>query len=826
MGSFLRDLRYALRMSAKSPAFTSVAVLTLALGMAATVASFSLFEAVEWNWLQYPDLDQLVVLGKAELRAPTYYRGLSGPDFLAVKQQSHSYSAIAAQESKDYQSLTGNGEPQSVYVGANSANLFSMMGVKAALGRLFTAEDERAANSAVAVLTNEEWRTHFGGNPSVIGKTIMLDGEPKTIIGVLPGSYRSNSADVYVPLMVDSPDFLDPQRAQITAVGHLARGVSVTQAKVELDGIIARLAKDDPAHNKDHKGWLRSAREFNGTEYYERRTYLFLAVAGLVLITACVNVANLLLARSVERQTEFAVRSALGAGRWVLVRQLLAESLLLACAGAAAGGLLAKWGIHALTAFASPAAAEVIPQAAVLTVDIRAVAVAVGVALIAALLFGTAPAFVASRVDPERWLKAGGRSQTGSRTRQRLRDSLVLAEVALAFVLTFAGGLFARSLRNLERADLGFNPDHLLSATLWPRGARYATPAAVAQFYDALLQKSRAIPGVKAAAIADRLPMTSGRSIDFTVVGGAPAHPTGLLNRGAVERAVSADYFQFIGIPIVRGRGITAQDTAASTRVVVINQNLAHRYFGEVDPIGHELNMKLEKDDGRAQNVIAEIVGIARNVREVGVNEADFDSIYLPFAQQPKGEAFLAVRTMADAKEISAAIRREIAALDPNLPVLRIATMDERIRQALAGDRFNTTAVTVLSAVALLLALVGIYAVLGYTVSQRVHEIGIRVALGATSRDVLGWIVGRSGRLVVTAVAGGVAASLVIGKLLGDALYLVPTKHEGMLYGVTLHDPLTLVAAGALLTATALAASYFPARRATKVDPMEALRAE
>ncbi|HKD92619.1 MAG TPA: ABC transporter permease [Terriglobales bacterium] len=826
MGGFLRDLRYALRMTTKSLGFSAVAVITLALGIGATVASFSLFEAVEWNWMPYPKVDRVMWLGEAETKAPTYIRDFSGLDYLALQQQSRSFSELAAYDWSANGTLSTAAGPQVLSTNAVTPSLFSLLGTHAALGRLFATEEEKSANSAVAVLTYEAWRKYFGADVKILGTTITLDQQRRTVIGVLPKGFHFWDAEIFVPLETDSADFLNSERFAMSALGRLAPGVTPESATAELNSIIVGLQPQEPPAHRGNTGWLRPITE--AAKYYKARLFLFLATAFLVLIIACVNVANLLLARSVERQTEFAVRSALGAGRWALVRQLLAESLLLALYASILGVLLADWGLRAVSAFADPVSAGVLPTNATLAIDGRVLLFATLLAFITAILFGTAPGFLASRVDPERWLKAGPRSQTASRSRLRLREALVIGEVGLALVLTAGGGLFLRSFANLQHTDLGFNPSHLLTVHLNLAGSRYENLSAVRQFYEELLQKARAMPGVEAAVVANYLPMTSGWGISFTVVGGAPANPTDLRNRGAMERAVMPGFFRVMGIPILRGRAIAERDTASSSLVVVINENLARRYFGAVDPLGRQLLLELRDPKGQKQQQkqIAEIIGVVRNVHEVGINEADFDSIYLPFAQHPEAGAYLAVRTHADPRQMTALIRKEIDSLDPTLPVYGLPTMQERIDRSLGGDRFNTTVIVILASVALLLSLLGIFAVIAYNVSQRVHEIGIRMALGATGEKVLTSIVGHSGRLVIAGVGAGLVAVLLIGKFLGDVLFLVPGKHEGMLYGVTLHDPLTLAAAAVLLGMTALAASYAPARRATKVDPMEALRCE
>ena len=824
MGSFLRDVRFAFRMTAKSPAFSAVAVITLALGIGATVASFSLFEAVQWNWMPYPEIDRIMWLGEAELKAPTYLRDFSGPDYLALKQQSRSYSELAAYDWSGNGTLNSANGPEVLSANAVTPNLFSVLGARAALGRLFTKDEEQSANSAVAVLTYDAWRKYFGADPTVIGTSISLDQQQRTIVGVLPRGFHFWDADIFVPLATDSADFLNPERFQISTVGRLAPQASRESASAELNSILAQLQPLEPADHHGYTGWLRPITE--SATYYKRRLFVFLGAAFILLVIACANIANLLLARSVERHTEFAIRSALGAGRWPLVRQLLAESLLLAMLAAGAGVLLADWGLQALTAFADPVQANVLPANTPLTMDARVLVFAILMALLTTVLFGAAPGFIASRVDPDRWLKSGTRSQTASRGRLALREALVVSEVGLALVLTAGGGLFLRSLANLQHADLGFNPTRLLTLHLNLSGPRYQTPIAVENFYQELLQKAQSTAGVEAAVIANQLPMTSGWQVGFTVVGGAPAHPSDLRNRGALERAVTADFFRMMQIPLLRGRGIGAEDTATSPRVVVINENLARRYFGAVDPVGHQLMLELKSGKGPKEKQLAEIVGVARNVHEIGVNEVEFDSVYIPFVQHPESEAYLAVRTNAEPGDMARVLRKEIQSLDPTLPVYGLPTMQERIRKSLDGDRFNTAVIATLGALALLLALLGIFAVIAYAVSQRVHEIGIRMALGARTNDVLAWIIGRSGRLVLAGVASGIAAAFIIARLLGNSLYLVAGQHEGMLYGVTLHDPLTLAAASALLGITALAACYAPARRATKVDPMEALRCE
>jgi putative ABC transport system permease protein len=805
MDHLRQDTHYALRRLFKAPGFTLVAVITLALGIGANSAIFSVVNGILLKPLPYPEPDRLVGVYHV---TEGHRAVMSGPNFTDISRMTTSFENAAA-ISTTRMILTGEGEPTRLAVAEVSASLFNVLRVRPALGRSFNADENTPGRTHVVILSDGVWQQRFGSDPKVIGRQIRLDGVSREVIGVMPRGFAYPSdRQAWLPIDYDE-SFVTKQRGAwfLSVVARLKPGVTPQQAAAEVETHGRNLAKQYPDANS----------EIGMTAYplleamvgdIRRSVMILLGAVGFVLLIACTNVANLLLARSAARGSEMAVRTALGAGRGRLVAQLLTESVLLSLCGAAVGLLLAVWGVELLTNL-KPAG---IPRLDNVRVDGPVILFTILVALVTGVIFGLVPAFTATR-GLTGSLKEGGRGAVTSRGGTRVRGVLVVTELALAVMLLAGAGLLMRSFTKLQAVDPGFKPEQALTFELTLPDARYEEDAPRIAFYDQLLPRLRNLPGVRAASAVMGLPL-SGLDIiiSFQVSGRPPVPPA---QQPAMQvRVATPDYFSTVGIPLKRGRAFTEDDKAGAPRVVLITESAARQYFPGEDPIGKTITLGWGRGPGKPR-AGGEVVGIVGDVKDAGLNEPNPPQIYMPLRQWPVSFMTVVLKTSVPPTSLADAVRSEVYAIDSNLPLSNVSTLDAVVAKSISQQRFYMLLLSIFASVALVLAAIGIFGVLSYAVSQRTREIGIRMALGAQGRTVIGLIVRQAMILVVSGVTAGTIA----------ALFLSQTMSR-MLFNVTPTDPATFAAVAGVLVGVALFASYLPARRATRVDPIVALRAE
>ncbi len=798
MGQFLQDLRYGVRMVFKYPGFTLAAVLTLALGIGANTAIFSVVNAVLLRPLPYPQPERLVALRSNE----------SLPDLDDIKEQSRSFEALggAVMQPHDF---TGEAEPVQVQAALVNADLFKALGGEAAVGRVISAEEDRVGAERVVVLSHGFWLRHFGGDPNVIGRPIPLSGNNYTVIGVMRPDFSMpvENPDVWVALRVANPLAAGARGVHfLRTYLRLKPDVSLAQAQAELDGINSRLAEAYPDENKERTRRLTPLHERITGEVRPALLILFGAV-GLVLLVACANFSSLLLARSAARQQELAIRAALGAVRGRLVRQVLTESLLLSLLGGVGGLVLAMWGVDLLMAL-KPAD---LPLVAAVGIDGRVLAFTFGVSVLTGIVFGLVPALSSSRLDLNEVLKEGGRGGTGGVLRQRVRSALVVSEIALALMLLIGAGLLIKGFWRLRSVDPGFRPDNLLTMRIELPESRYKEIPQQTQFRQAVLDRLNALPGAQAAMVSE-LPLSGDQLTHNFVIDGRP--PLAIGTEPDLDvRSVAGDYFRTMNVPVIAGRDLTPQDRADAPAVGLVNESFVRKYFPDESPVGKRIRWaRVEPPQWMT------IVGVVGDVKQLGLNQPEEPAFYYSYFQSDhpwKRWMYLVVRSNADPASLAGQVKSEIWAVDKQLPVTKVSTMTEVMSASIAGQRFNLTLMTVFAVTALLLAAVGIYGVIAFSVTQRSHEMGIRIALGAQTADVLKLVVGQGLRLVLIGILLGLAGAFAVTRLM-----------QSLLFGVSATDPATFVALAALLAGVALLASYVPARRATKVDPMVSLRYE
>ena len=804
MGALLQDIRYGVRVLAKSPGFTLIAVLTLALGIGANTAIFSVVNAVLLRPLPFPNESRIV---RAWGNFPLYDKaGVSPPDFLAYREQNHVFEQFGAISfGSNLFNMAGNEKPQQVKASLVTQGFFEVLGVRPLLGRSFSLADEKESEPRAVILSNRFWRERFGGDPGVLGKTLRLDASQKTIVGVLSADLPLFSdAELWIPAPFQNEGMSSHRTHFLRPIGLLRSGVSIPQAQADLNTIAAQLAADFPDTNKDWNLRLEPAR--NALVGDARPMLLvLLGAVGLVLLIACANVASLLLARNSVRGREIAIRTALGAGRFRLVRQMLTESVLLALAGGAAGILFAGWGVAIL----SRAGVDALPRLNEVSVNGPVLLFTAAVALITGILFGLGPALQASRRDLTLSLKEGG-AAGDSRRKHRAHNALVVAEVALALVVLIASGLLLNSFWRIIHVRPGFDATNVLTTQISLIDQTYKDDARRIAFFEQLQDRLKAAPGVESAGFITELPM-AGQANDtfFTITERPPADPTD--REDADYRIVGGDYFSAMRIPLLGGRQFSRADSAASSNVIVINEPFARRFFGSENPIGKHL----ELFEGKPEFTRREIVGIVGGNKHFALQESLRPEVFVPFAQAPRTRMNVVIRSAGDPAALAPAVREAVLAVDPDEATAAFQTMTDVVSISAAGDRFNALLLGAFGAIALVLTAAGIFGVLSYLVTQRTREIGLRVALGAQPRDVLGVIIGHGMRLALVGLAIGLAAAVALTRWMSSFLYDVKPA-----------DPLTFAAVTALLSATAFAACYFPARRAMRVDPMVALRYE
>jgi putative ABC transport system permease protein len=806
MDAFLNDIRYAVRNLIKRPGFTIIAASTLALGIGANTAIFSSVYALLLKPLPFPELDRVVAVWDSTPSRGVLRNEVAMANFLDWRAQNQSFQHLSLYRWWST-NLTGVEPPERIQGFLVTANYFDTLGVKPIMGRSFTEEENQPGKDAVAIVTNNLWQRRFGGDPNIVGKTITLNSVTRTIIGVLPVDFNyPMNAEVFAPIAITPELAGNRQNHTYYVIGRLKPGVSVQSAQADVDGITARLEQQYSESNTGLRATVFPI-VADTVRKYDSGVWVGMAAVAFVLLIACANVANLMLARASGRQKEIALRAALGASRWRIIRQLLTESLIVAVIGGAIGVLIAVWGIDALRA-ANPAdAARFAPGWNQLGINLPVLGFTVAVSLLSGLLFGLAPALQVSRPDLNQTLKEGSRQSSG-RT-HRLRSSLVVFEVALSLVLLVGAGLFFRSFLMLFRTDPGFDPDHVLTMNLILPAAKYKEPSQSVAFYTNLVQRVKATPGVESAAAVNYLPLGGSNSSDAYLIEGEAEPKPGDENIGRY-RTCTPDYFNAMRIPILKGRSFTEQDKAGSVLVVIVNETFARKHWPGQEVIGKRIRLYGPLD--RAPWM--EVVGVSKDVKHE-LDLAITPEFYLPYAQDPWRAMVLVARTKADPASMAGAIRQEVWAIDKDQPVFDVRTMEEVRSISVGLQTFSSQMTGIFALVALLLATIGIYGVMTFAVTQRTQEIGIRMALGARSPVVLKLVVVDGMKLALIGLVIGLGAAWGLTRFMSSLLFEVkPT------------DLLTYSVVSVCLLLAAFLACYLPARRATKVNPLEALRYE
>ena len=817
--TLLQDVRFGLRVLRKNPGFTFVVVFTLALGIGANTAIYSVLESQLWRPLPFPDSERLVD-AHVVLRANSLqWDVLPNSVYRAWHEHSRSLANLGAYDYPTARNFTAAGTSERVEVMLVTSSLLDTLEVPLEHGRAFLPEEETTGRDRVAILSHALWQTRFASDAGAVGKSVTIDGQPYTIVGIASPHLRFEyirEPAIYIPL---SMDLAAKVLRNTYVIARLAPGVSPDRARVELDGILQRQLQADGARQEDVAS-VTNLRE-TWTGYAARPLYFFAGAVLLVLLIACVNNAGLLLARGLARQREFALRATLGAGRAALIRQSLAESLLLSLVGGAAGTILGIWGSRAFALFWSE---DALPRTTATYLDVRVFLFVVGVSIASALLMGIMPALLASRVDVSDALRKGASGLSASPGQHKTRNTLVAVEVSLALVLLFGAGLFLSSFTLLEQAPRGFDAPSALTFQISLRGENYAKPEQQQRYFRTLTEQLRSIPRVQAVALGSGIPLGGSHLFaSFKVAGRPPRNDHGI---GVIVYAVEPNFFDVLHMHLLEGRALDTHDTESSTRVAIINRNGAHTFVGSEDPLGKVLEYVPDERRGVPPEAPVQIVGVAENTQEFGANEVPFDVIYVPFSQHASPAADIVVSSTLPRGALVGAVREAAYSLDKDQPIFDVKTMDDRISDSLRGARFNLILVACLAGVALALVSVGIFGTVAYFVERRTQEFGIRLALGATPARVLRHAVGRTLFVGAVGLLFGVTASLLLGRILQSALYLVPHEHTGMLYGVKIYDPFSMALACALLLAVLFLASLVPARRAMRVDPVVALRYE
>jgi putative ABC transport system permease protein len=815
--AFATDLRFALRTLRKNPAFTLVVMLTSALGIGATTAIFTVVDTVMLRGYPYPDTGRIMILSETTRSGQSM--SVAWGNYQDWRDQNQVFEHVGVYRGMTL-NLTGGDHPERLISALASTGAFKALGIPAMAGRTFVAGEDEAGAARVAVVSERFWRSRFNGDPSALGTSIRLDGEIYTIVGVMPSTMRfpSRTTDVWLPLGPFVPTFPADRGVHpgLTVVAKLKPGVTVKRATADMDAIARRLERQFPMSNTDHTVLV--------VPYYEQivqnvrpALVTLLGAVAFVLLIGCANLANLMLARAAGRRREIAIRESLGASRWRMFQQLLTESVLMAIGGGALGVLLAWWAVKALLA----SRLTTVPRVDLIAIDLRVLAFALVVSVATGLLFGLAPALRASSVDLVTSLKEGGR---GSRAAGRhMRSALVVGEVALAVVLLVGAGLTIRSFAKLTAIDPGFDRSRVVTMRVSLPTARYPQVERWIAFHRELLRRAAVIPAVDAVGLNSSVPLEGGGNESEVRYEGQP--PPRSIHEEATSclfQATSPDYFRAMGIAVVRGRPFSDRDTAETPPVAVVEEALVRAFFPDADPIGKRIAFEFTTHGPDIQPIWREVVGVVRHVRHYGlVREPENFQVYVPLEQLPiwfrdrRPTMTLFVRTPLEPALLAASIRQAVSGIDRDIPVFGIRPMTEYVEQQTEQSRLNTTLLGVFGALALMLASVGIYGVLSYLVGLRTHEIGVRLALGATRGDVMRLVLGHGMALTIAGVAIGLLAAWAVTRLLG-----------GLIFGISPHDPATYAAMVAILAGVALLASYLPSRRAMRVDPLVTLRHE
>ena len=800
---FISDLRQALRTLSRSPGFFALAVATLALGIGANTTLFSVSNSILWRPLPFPEPERLVWVREQNARQPGRTR-VTAANFVEWRRRANSFSSMAAFEWSRRRTISGPGFAERISVSAISGEYLETLRVRPAIGRMFK-EDEHAI-----VLSDSLWRRVFGASPEVLGRVVKIDGESYTVTGVLPGDFHlevMEDPDAFIPIRLGDQEAL-------AAIGRLRDGVGAAEATAEMRSISAELARESPQANANWSANVENLR-LAFTKFSEGRMRLFLGFGGFVLLIACANVAALLLVRFVARQKEFALRMALGANRRAMLRHALGESMWIAFPGGAGGAILAAWGIEAIQKWMPPGT---LARSVNVSLDLTALLSVLAVSLLITFAFGLLPAVLGTNIDVEAALRGGGNSVSASPKARRRIALLMVVEVTLAVVLLFGAGLFVSSYYRLQRIELGFNPRGVLTMRISPAAKQRANVDALRAFYRQAIEKITSVPGVREVAVTNGMPLDFPASVALSTPD--RPHPPSGEEHFSLARIVSPGFSRVMNTTLLMGRWFTDRDSETAPRVGIMNENLAREMFGAENPVGKDV---LVLSGAGPPPGSVRIVGLARNVKELGHDEVPFADIYLPFAQNPSSSIYILAKADAAAAPM---IRREVGSLDPEEAVFDMTTLDEYVYGSCAALRFNLTLVSLFAGFAVLLASVGIYGAISFSVAQRTREFGLRMALGALPRSLLWETLSHTARLALAGSAAGIAIASILGTMMKSALYMAPHQHSGLIYGVGIHDPASFAAAIGLVLLLASIAGIAPASRAARVSPLTALRQE
>lgn len=812
MNSLWQDLRFGLRVLVRKPAFSLIALFTIALGIGANSAVFSVVNALLLRPLPYPNSEQLVMVwGKIPSNGLDKLNA-SAAEFVDYRDRNQSFSAVATYASIG-RNLTGAGEPQRITVTFVTASFFSVLGTKPAYGRTFLDAEDQPGHNEVVILSYGIWQRLFGGDQNIIGQNITLDGISQTVVGVMPADFQFPDSEtaIWKPIAFTADDIGENNRGShyLDLIARVKPGISIEQAQADVSSIAAQMQLEHPGNYKENSGWGATVVGLHEEMVGDmRQMLLFLLIAVvLVLLIACANVANLLLTLAASRQREIAIRSALGAGRWRTIRQLLIESLALSLTGGALGILLAWWGTDLLISFGP----ESLPRLNEISVDGTVTGFTFAISLLTGLIFGVVPALHASKINLNDSLKESSGKMTEGKSRLRLRGSLVASQIALALVLLVGTGLLIKSIIKLHQVDIGIDPSNVATLRVSLPESKYAEPQKQRAFFDQLIKKIESLPNVKSAGIVNFLPLSGTGSQRNTSVEGKPENPVNVQ-----FRISTPDYFRAMGIELRRGRLFDESDRENTPYVTVVNETHARTFFPDEDPIGRRIKMGGTDSPFRWLT----IVGVIKDIKHRGLETEARPEMYVPYSQPPLPNwnvqsMFLAVRTESDPQNLIPFMRNAVHEIDLQQPVYSVSTMQGLIAKSTSQRRFNLLLMGIFSALALLLAAIGIYGVMSFTVTQRTQEIGIRVALGAQTRDVTAMIIKQGMTFALIGVVTGIAASFALARLI-----------ENLLFKVSATDTATFIIIPSLLIGVALLASYLPARRAAKTDPIVALRRE
>jgi putative ABC transport system permease protein len=808
----MSDIRYAIRVLASRPGFAAVAILTLALGIGANTAIFTIVNAVLLRPLPFREPNRLVMLLERTTQISTMTA--SWQNYVDWRDQARSFDAVAAMRSLTM-TVTGQGEPERVPARMVTATLLPMLGVAPLIGRTFVVDDDRPGAAGVVLITDALWRRRFGGDAGAIGRALMLDSQPYEIVGVLPPRFQLlQPADIFLPMGPWAATLPDDRgwHPGIFPIARMKAGIDVKLAQAEMDVISERLARQYPEFNHGVGADVKPLHDF-AVQNVRQSLLLLVAAVGLVLLIACSNVANLLLARAVGRQKEIAIRTAIGASRGRIATQMLVESVLLAACGGVAGLLLATWSVPLLAALAGANA----PGAGAIGIDPSALAFTIAISIATGLVFGLAPALQTTRVDVSAAINEGGRGGAAGTGHHRLRSLLVVAEMAMATMLLVGAGLLTRSLLELQEVSPGFNAAGVLVAEAPLSPVKYATAAQRNVFVDRLRARARDLPGVTFAEVATSPPFSgTGSTLAFNITGKPPRGPEEYIFTG--YRAVSEGYFGALGVPLAAGRLFTNRDRDQSPPVAIVNETFVRKFLSGVPRrgVGARARLGTVPDDESPEMEIVGVVGDTKQAFEAATQP----TMYVPYAQYPIDilagmyrNMSIVLKTDGNPASLAASLRAVVADVDRDQPLVRVRTMDEAMAESVAQPRLRTTLLALFSAVALALSLIGVYGVMAYAVSERTHELGVRIALGATPGDIRTLVVGEGTRLAGAGIAIGIVGALAASRALG-----------ALLLGVSATDPVTFSLAAVVLAAAGVAAAYLPARRASRIDPVALLR--